>query len=297
MKVPNEEKTLVLARAGNLANLLGDTARAKSNYEAALTLWRVANDRDGISTALHDLGNLAWNEKNFEQARQFFEESLVYRAPNTWGESVTLSNLGTLATMRGDWEQANAYYLRAREICERLGAEAGVSHIDHFLCMLALAQGKLDEAQAHLERRNKASYLQSSPLFRGIGDGLMGYILLMKGQAEQARPLLKAGFQSAANFVHQGTGPWNFVQITEGMARLELTDGRLERAAYFFGISWNARQWDDFPLTEAERPNYNAVIAATRAAMGDENFEMTFEQGKAMTLEDAIAFGLEENSQ
>jgi hypothetical protein len=171
--------------------------------------------------------------------------------------------------------------------------ETGVSYADYFLGVLALVQGKLDEAQTYLETSKKASWLQQSPLFSGNLDGVMGYVLLRKGQVERARPLLLKGLQSAAGFLDQGADPWDPVIITEGIARLDLIDNHLERAAQLFGVSWSARLSDEFPLTEFERPDYEARINTIRARLGDETFNALFEKGKAMLLKDAIAFALE----
>jgi tetratricopeptide (TPR) repeat protein len=289
-----KELAKALFSAGRLLENLGDLAGAKKYYDPALALFREMNDQTGLSNVFNSLGGLARAEGDLENARQLYEESLRLREPVSFNAAATLINLGSLASIGGDWEQSRAYYLRAREISEQLGLETGVSYVDYFLSQLALARGNLDEAQAHLAKSSKASWLQHSPLFSGITDGLMGYILLRKDKVEQARYLINLGLQSVAGFLDQGTDPWAYVQITEGKARLELIDNRLERAAQLFGISWSARLWDEFPLTEFERPDYEARINTIRARLGDEVFNVQFEKGKAMPLKDAIAFALEE---
>jgi Tfp pilus assembly protein PilF len=288
------ERAHALNNTGSLAENLGDMASAKKYFEAALTIFRKVNDQAGIAGVLNDLGGVAESEDNYENAHRLYEESLSLKEPVSFTASMTLLNLGRVARKRGDWEQSHTCFLRARGICEQLGMETGISYADYFLGVLALAQGKLDEAQTYIETSKKASWLQQSPLFSGIIEGLMGYILLRKNQVEQARPLLSLGLQSVAGFLNQGTDPWADVQITEGKARLELIDNRLERAAQLFGISWSARLSDEFPLTEFERPDYEACINIIRARLGDEVFNVLFEKGKAMPLKDAIAFALEE---
>ena len=283
-----------LSSAGVLSENLGDLAGAKKYYEAALALFREMNDQAGISNVLNNLGGIAESEGNYESARQLYEESFGLEESVSFGTSMTLLNLGRIARKRGDWEESHAYFLRARGICEKLDMETGISYADYFLGVLALALGKLDEAQTYIETSKKASWLQQSPLFSGIIEGLMGYILLRKNQVEQARPLLNLGLQSVAGFLNQGTDPWADIQITEGKARLELIDNRLERAAHLFGVSWSARLSDEFPLTEFERPDYEARINTIRARLGDDVFNDLFEKGKAMPLKDAIAFALEE---
>ena len=287
------QRAHALSKAGALAENLGEMVSAKKYFEAALNIYREVNDQAGISNVFNSLGGIARSEGDFENARQLYEESLRLDGSVSFGTSMTLLNLGTLARIRSDWEESHAHFLRARGICEQLDMETGVSYADYFLGVLALVQGKLDEAQTYLETSKKASWLQQSPLFSGNLDGVMGYVLLRKGQVEQARPLLFKGLQSAAGFLDQGADPWDPVIITEGIARLDLIDNHLERAAQLFGVSWSARLSDEFPLTEFERPEYEARINTIRARLGDETFNALFEKGKAMSLKDAIAFALE----
>jgi hypothetical protein len=71
-------------------------------------------------------------------------------------------------------------------------------------------------------------------------------------------------------------------------------DGQAERAAQFFGAAWTQREKDDYlPLTEFERPDYEAAIAEARSAIGDAAFDAAFAKGQAMTIEQVLKFALE----
>jgi hypothetical protein len=84
--------------------------------------------------------------------------------------------------------------------------------------------------------------------------------------------------------------------LLEGKALLELEDKKMPRAAQLLGAALDRRDKENFPLNEIERPDYETWINTLRTALGDEIFNQLFENGKAMTLKDAIAFALEENS-
>jgi hypothetical protein len=74
---------------------------------------------------------------------------------------------------------------------------------------------------------------------------------------------------------------------------LAATLGRRGRAAQLFGAVWTARERDDYPVTEFERPDYEAAIANARSAIGDAAFDEAFAKGQAMTVEQILAFALE----
>ncbi len=293
--VPSIEKAYALNSAGNFYHNLNDMPRAKMYFESAMPLFRGENDRSGISRVLNNLGNMEFNEKNFEKARQFYEESLTYEETDSWGAAMTSINLGSLARLRGDWEQSRKYYLLTREICERLGSETGISSATLWLAGLDLALRNLEEAKKGYENGFNATWIRTNPLYRGIADGFLAYIDLLMSNEKDVRQRLNQSLEASAEFLDQTPNipsPW---LVIEGQARLDVMDGRMQRAAYLFGASWTQREEDDWPLAEAERPDYEACINTIRAALGDEPFNKLFEKGKAMSLKDAVALALEEN--
>jgi predicted ATPase/class 3 adenylate cyclase len=292
------ERARAFTTAGNLASNLGDQQRHKECYESALVLYREANDVKGISTCLNGLGSDAKAEKDFEKARQLYEQSLAANpTPNAWGAAMTLYNLGNLAKIRGDWQGSKDYYLRALEICERLGAEAGISYAQGFLGMLAIMRRELDEAKTHFESYLKASWVQANPIWGRVMGGFLGYVHLLMGNKLDAQRLLNHSLESAVEYAHQSSNFSDSHFILEGKARLELMDGRAERAAQLFGAAWAGREKDDYPLTEFERPDYEAAIAEARSAIGDAAFDDAFAKGQAMTIEQTIIFALEESNE
>ncbi len=292
--VPSMQKAYALNSAGALYSNLGDMIRAKIYYESALPLFLEGNDRKGMAIILNNLGNMEFNEKNFEKARQFYEESLTHGEPVSWTSAMTSINLGSLARLRGDWEQARTYYQRTKEISEQLGAETGVSSATLWLAGLDLALRNLKEARMGYESGFNATWIRTNPLYRDIADGFLAYIDLLMGNEKDMRQRLRQSLEATAEFLDQTPNipsPW---LVVEGQARLDVMDGRMEHAAQLFGASWTQRDVDDSPLTEFERPDYDACINAILDALGDEIYANLFEKGKAMSLKDAVALALEE---
>jgi hypothetical protein len=114
------------------------------------------------------------------------------------------------------------------------------------------------------------------------------------GDQKDARQRLRQALEASAEFLDQTPiipTPWLLI---EGQARLDVVDGHMGRAAQLFGASWTQREDDDWPLTEFERPDYEASVDAVCAALSDEKFAKLFEKGKAMSLKDAVALALKE---
>jgi predicted ATPase/class 3 adenylate cyclase len=286
------ERASAMRNIGNLITY--DIQRSRKYYESALDLYREAGDQDGVNICLNDMGYMEMMEGNFDKARQLLEQSLAGQKAGTFSTSITLLNLGWLAMGCGEWQVSRDYYLRVQAICEHFGSDMGLSYSNLHLGILAAVQRDLTQAQIYFENLLKANWLQVNPLARGFMGGGLGYIHVLLGNNADATKLLNASLESAAEFITQDQIPEYFgvAHILEGKARLESSDGRAERVAQLFGVSWTRREKEHYPLTEFERPDYEAVIAQARSAIGDIAFEAAFAKGQEMTLEEAVAFAL-----
>ena len=221
--------------AGNLLTDLGENPRARRYYESALNLFRQAGDPDGIGRCLNNLGNMEKEEKHYERARQLYEESLVGAPAVSFGTSLCFINLGDLARIRGDWQASLDYYLRSpREICIRLGAEAGISYADAGLCILALVQRDLDGARENFGRYLKASWLSAFP-YHAILDGFLGYVNLLAGLKIDAQPILNLAMEDLEELLDQNPYFPEGCFLLDGKARLVLENGQAESATQLFG--------------------------------------------------------------
>ena len=253
------DRAMAMNTAGNLLWEMGEYQSARGCYESALVLFRQVGDLDGIGRCLNNLGNIAIApaEKDYEKALGLYEQALVSQVADSWVTSTALINLGGLARFRGDWQASREYYLRSLEICERLGAEAGISYAQGFLGILALVQRDLVEAQAQVEKFLKAEWLMADPLGQGFWNGYLGYIHLLKGDRKKTDGILRQAFLSVYEYLDQN--PWanppEIWFLFDGKARLKFMDGQAERAAQLFGAAWTRREKEDYPLTEFERPD------------------------------------------
>jgi hypothetical protein len=83
----------------------------------------------------------------------------------------------------------------------------------------------------------------------------------------------------------------------EGLAALAVALGQSERAARLFGAAEELREAMGFrPLWPSERAEHERPVTAVRTALGQEAFAAAWTEGRAMSLEDAIAYALAEPS-
>ena len=86
------------------------------------------------------------------------------------------------------------------------------------------------------------------------------------------------------------------VESFEMSASVEVMTGQPTRCAVLAGAAHRARTAFGFIQPKAEVKAYAEDLALARQDLGDEAFELAFERGAAMELQDAVAFALERTS-
>ena len=85
--------------------------------------------------------------------------------------------------------------------------------------------------------------------------------------------------------------PGNGSSTSPAFAALEIPD----LAARLWGYAEQLREEIGSPLPSNERPRYERQVSAARAAMGnDAAFDHAWQEGRAMTLEQAMEIALQE---
>ena len=93
--------------------------------------------------------------------------------------------------------------------------------------------------------------------------------------------------------------PWMDVDqaptALEGLAAAAEAHGQTERAARLFGAAEAWREVAGTPLSPVQRAGYEREVAAVRAQLDAARFAAAWAQGRAMSLEQAIAYAVSED--
>ena len=74
----------------------------------------------------------------------------------------------------------------------------------------------------------------------------------------------------------------------EGLSRVAVAQGRMERAARLCGTVAALREDRGWPLPPAKRAEHDRTVAAARGALGEEAFEAVWARGHALPLDEAL---------
>ena len=88
----------------------------------------------------------------WDQETSLIHDTLTHLPSDSPRQAAWIHQLGILAQLRGDYDEAARQYQRSLDILERLGDQAGMATSYHQLGMLAQDRGDYDEAARQYQR-------------------------------------------------------------------------------------------------------------------------------------------------
>jgi tetratricopeptide (TPR) repeat protein len=283
-----------LKGAGLLARAQGEYAAARSSLEECLAICRDVGDRPGIASALTNLAAVARHAGEYERATTLAEESLArwQELNDPWGASAALVVLGELRRDYGDYAGSAALMERALRFAREVGDSWYVANRLTHLGVLACLQGDQGRADVLLA--------EALSLKQALGDQIdiawllnrSGLVAYRRHDYERARGL---SAESLTLFLEHRV-PWAIVESLELLAKVERLCQRPDRATRLFGAAQALRTGISFRRPPGEHADYDESISGVRSALGDDRFGAAIAEGRAMTLEQAVAYALDEQS-
>jgi len=287
------ERAYVLNAAGVLSYYQGDYPAARVLHEESLVIRRELGDRPGIAASLGNLGNVALNQGDYPAATALQEQSLAIRRElgDRYGTATTLNNLGVVAINQGDYPASRAVLEESLAISRELGNPHSIALSLSNLGHVALDQGDHPAARALLK--------EGLAIRRDLGDRFgiatslsnLGLVALNESDYPAARALLGESLAIRRELGDQFGIPASL----EGLAAVVASQRDSLTAARIWGATERSRAEIGAPLPPSERSGYDRYVAAARIASGDDAaFARAWQDGRALTLNQAIELALRE---
>jgi predicted ATPase/DNA-binding SARP family transcriptional activator len=294
--MPEAVRAEALSMAGELAAEQGDTDQAIPLLEEALALCPQIDDQKFMLNMLGRLGYSLLLAGAYSRAIPLLEECLA-RARGIrshWHIAWHLRNLGRVAYEQGDFERARHFHEESLALFRQLDAKRDTAWGFFEVSTVALYQGDYSHAVALAE--------ESVELFEALRDkagiawmgGTLGWVALEQGDVERAVPYFAQGLMAFQEFGDKQ----NIVRRIEALAAASAKAQRhqvmaAQRAARLFGAASTLRDAIGVHLSPADRSLYEPYLAAARAQLDEATFAAAWAEGRAMTLEQAMAYALE----
>ncbi|PLS77801.1 MAG: hypothetical protein CYG59_21895 [Chloroflexi bacterium] len=244
--------------------------------------------------ALSAAGQMASFQSEYTTAKTFLEESLaLYRElGDSEGLACALTNLGLVGVL-GQQEDIPVLSLltETMDLRPELSNRRTIANLLIFAGVVAGSQRDWDHAGMWHEESLVLYRELRDPQGMGLCLTNLGLMALARGDHVQAMGVLREYLQFT-----QGVND----KLTEqhalfGLAGVALHEGQPVRATRLWGAAEAIREAAGINLTPLVRTHthYDDYLAATRAQLGEAAFALAWAEGKAMTLEQAIAYAFE----
>ena len=290
-----------LRTGGWLAHSAGQSPRALAMFGEALELSLALDASAGRASALTadlyislaQVYALDGDEANFATARRYFEEGLRIARQLNRQESVAYALHGeaSLEFMAGDTIRAIALAQEALALFRTLDFRRSVPLTLLLIGEAALLAGDRELARPHAQAALAHYGELAIPWGTAAAQHLLGQIERGCGQLAAATARLTTSLELSWRMRDGKLTATNLAALGGvALARQEFA-----RAATLLAAAYQL--FDGLPrfLAPGYRNAYAGMVAATRAALGDDEFAARWAAGQAMPLEQAVALGLVED--
>jgi tetratricopeptide (TPR) repeat protein len=298
------EESLELARAwGNKADIrwhlrmLGfvyyvrtDLDQAERILAEGVALSEELGDRRVAARERGWLGMIALQRGEYERATAIFETCLAeLRAVGDRANTArALVQLSDVSSALGDWDRVAA-------LCEEAQPLSEESDEPDYVAWALQGKAKAARGRRDYQRARRLAE-QSLSILRNIGLHLfsgevmttLAEIDICEGKLADAKTRLRDSLR-----LNRGYYGCSVAVNLERLAIVAVGRGEAQRAATMFGVTEALRERFGTPIPPSQRGQYDQARAAAEAA-GPEAFRTAWEQGRAMSQQDAVEFALAE---
>ena len=286
------ERAMALQAAGILAYHLGDFPAARAYHEDSLAMARELSDQKGMASAAIFLGNLLLRQGQPAAARALAEEALAIsrNLKDRWLTQQSLNGLGNAALDMGEYPMAQALYEESLAIARERADRVRIAIFLNNLGYVTFLQGEYSAARALHE--------ESLAIRRELKDpGGIAYSLSGLGDVALAH----GDYSAAGAFVRDAISirrelgdKMGIAELLEKQAAVIGAIGNAVLSAHIGGAAERLREEIGSPMTPDERLRHDRHMAAARAALADDAaFNRAWQEGRAISLEQAIEISLE----
>jgi DNA-binding CsgD family transcriptional regulator len=204
--------------------------------------------------------------------------------------AAVLRNLGRVKAVLGEWTAAYASLNESLEIMRRSGTEPDVALSLFYLGMVQVHREDFSPARANLEN--------GLELFRKLDDKFwinaslvhLAYIDCEEGAYDVSRSRLLQTNETLPLVQF----PWGTTYVLDGYSRLAVAQGEAERALRLGGATDALRRTYGVTIGPTEQAAFRRRLEPAWRSLGQEAGATAWEEGRAMTVEEAVDLALAE---
>ncbi|MBI5651866.1 MAG: tetratricopeptide repeat protein [Chloroflexi bacterium] len=293
-QAPTRLRLSALKTIGYLQIYTQDSDAVRAYFEEGLAIANMLEDENEIAFTLHGVGRAFIFLHDYPAARPFIEESLIlYRQiGGQWGEAQSLYSLGTVIYELGECERAQMLMEESLEKFQQIGDICDTVWPLNSLGLFARDRGDYTGAIALYETCLDIDRRVDDRIHLGMAMIGLGWTVLQQGDYRRAVEL----YPEMLEIIKRRGRPVLFVQWLIATASVIRGLGKPAVAAQILGAADGL--FELFVAKGISNPVYRRMYdrssSGVRAELSAEIFAQNWQTGRALDLEQAIAFALSE---
>jgi predicted ATPase/serine/threonine protein kinase len=278
---------LALDNLGGVAAYRGELDRADAFLEQSLSIGKELGDRDLLWRSLLDLGVVAMFRGNYDRARELVEGAVANVKQVGYEYGMDLHTLGEIESALGNIEKAVVYYEETLTTGRRLGLKRAVAGGLEGLGKAAFDQGDYARARAFYEEGLQVAdeLGQKSEFAISLAINL-AELAAEEGKFEEARRLCIGSLRNS----QEVSDKESITATLSVFGWLDFAEGKAERAAQLLGAVEHMRETLGIAFSPRQRARHERRVGAIRGSLDQEMFAAARARGKAMTIDEAVAY-------
>jgi tetratricopeptide (TPR) repeat protein len=246
---------------------------------------------DAHAETLYDLAHHIWLQIGYMEARPYAEQALsIARLHNDKHNTArALSILGLVLADEKKFAEAQSSLEESVALYQEVGDEWGYAHALTCLGRVWQVKGNLAIARSLREQALESFRKLGDKYFESASLSFLGMVQAMQGNVEDGVVAL----QESLTLAQQLDSKYEIAMILWYFARVSQAKGNHPHTVHLYMAAKKA--YDSIGAwTKDLELKFEEDLTLCRAALSEAVFEAAVEQGRAMTMEQAIAYALEE---
>ena len=274
---------------------IGQLDAARTEIEESLRLWRSLEDNWWIAVVLKDAGQLHMMKGEVQEARARLEEgvALARGVEDKWALAVCLAKLG-LVLGQVDPSAARQNLEEAVFVSRAVGDKSILIYALVNLAAIYFFQGDYHPAEPLAEEALAAARALGSKLDMFFGLFAMGLLNVVQGHQAEAKPYLL----ELLALTRETGSVVPVIYTLVGFGARAVVSGQPKQAAQLFGALESLLSAVGLNITVDSGPTsavYKTFLQSARAQLDEATFDAAFAEGRALTLEQALALATEDD--
>jgi predicted ATPase/DNA-binding SARP family transcriptional activator len=280
-----------LGVAGRLAIHHNDLAAARPLLEEALRIARMSGDKKEIAFVLLWFGFTA-RDKQTRQSCMLECLTIYERLQDQWGIAWAMFGLGSVAYHQGHYAEAEERVVKSLAKFQELGDRLRVGIMLNALGELTRAQGDYERAGKFYEENLEILREQRNRFALAAPTLNLAWVSLHRSGHRKAKIL----FEESLKLFVEESNKNAMMDCLSGFAAVLGTIGKPDQAARLFGAAESLLEASGMAgrLDPSDQKEFDHYLSDVRGQLDEAAFAKAWAEGRAMSLQQAIEFALEE---